>query len=126
MKYTPRLYAQALAEALSQRAGQEEKERMIRNFLRLVRKNGDERGLNKIVAEAENLLLEKSGRRKVLLESARPLSDKQKKLIHKTLQTGDVVEEKVSPELVAGVKITVNEGLQWDGTLQRKLKKMFA
>lgn len=117
MKYSPRLYAQALAAA----KGKE----VIPNFLKLLRKNGDERLLPKIVAEAEKLILVKSGRRKVVIESARPLSDQQKKLLHKALKPGDVVEEKISPELVAGVKIIVNNELQFDATLARKLKKMF-
>ncbi len=125
MKYTPRLYARALTAVIAKRMSPAEEKKTIRNFLELLRKNGDLRLAEKIVSEAERLTLERSGKRKVVLETARPLSDKQKKLLHKMLKPGDIVEEKTSPELVAGAKITVNGNLQFDGTLARKLKKMF-
>lgn len=126
MRYPPRLYAQALAAVLQKRLPPEKKKGLVKNFLELLRKNGELRSLKKIVLEAERLVLSQEGKRKILLESARPLSRKQKELVRKILRRGDVLEEKISPELVAGVKITVNEELQLDGTLARKLKKMFA
>lgn len=118
MKYSPKLYAQALIAAKGNK--------VISNFLDLLRRNRDEKKLPQIITEAENLLLLKSGKRKVIIESARPLNDNQKKLLQKILKPGDVLEEKISPELIAGVKITINGELQFDGTLARKLKKMFA
>lgn len=117
MKYSPKLYARALLAA----KGKE----VIQNFLRLLRRNGDERELPRILNEAEKLMLLKTGRRKVILESARHLSGKQKEILRKILKPEDTLEERVSPELIAGVRITINDELQFDGTLARKLKKMF-
>jgi F0F1-type ATP synthase delta subunit len=125
MKYPSHFYARALAAVLAKGVPAEKEKKIIQNFLNLLRKNNDEKKLPRIVTETEKMVLAQSGRRKVVLESARPLGAKQKKLLSKILKPGDVVEEKVSPEVVAGVRITVNEELQFDGTLNRKLKKMF-
>ncbi|MDZ7343977.1 MAG: F0F1 ATP synthase subunit delta [candidate division KSB1 bacterium] len=122
MKHPTRFYAQALAAVLAEKPQAEKK--IIRNFLQLLQKNGEEHKLKHVLKAAEKLFLQKEGRRKVVLESARPLSEKHKKLLTKVLKPGDVVEEKVSPELVAGVRIAVNDELQLDATLQRKLRKM--
>jgi F0F1-type ATP synthase delta subunit len=37
----------------------------------------------------------------------------------------DVVVERIDPALVAGMKMTVNDEEQFDGSLQRKLASLF-
>jgi F0F1-type ATP synthase delta subunit len=126
MKHPAQLYARALAAVLAKKPPPEKRKKILRNFLELLRKNNDERLLKKIVPEAERLILEQQGGRKIVLESARPLKRRHKELLRKILRRSDAVEEKVSPGLVAGLKITVNGETQFDGTLAGKLKRMLA
>jgi len=41
--------------------------------------------------------------------------------VHKA---GDVVEARIDPDLIAGIKITVNDEMQFDGSLKSKLNKV--
>lgn len=125
MKYKPTIYAQALAEAIIENKGKGEAE-MLKNFLALVRRNGDESQLRKIVDEADRLIRRSTGVRKVVVESARPLKKPAATLLKNFLKEGDVVQEKVNPELVAGMRITLDDELQFDGSLKGKLDKLFA
>lgn len=125
MKYPAHIYAQALAEAIMNPAAHGDE--IVKNFMALVIKNGDGAHLKKIVAETARLVHRKSGVRDVTLESARSLGEKQKKtaLDHFT-KTHDAVLEKTNPELIAGVRVTVNDEMQFDGSLKAKLQKIFS
>ncbi len=74
MKYQAKFYAAALAEVAAEPLKPEAEKKVMQNFLALVRKNGDLHQLPKIMSEAERLLRKRTGRRKVVLESARPLT----------------------------------------------------
>lgn len=127
MKYPAHIYAKALAEVIvaAKAASDTEQDAIVRRFVALVRKNGDEAHLRKIVEEAARFVRGKSGVRKVMMETARPLGAAQKKQLAAFTKAGDVIVEKVNPELVAGVKIIVNDELQFDGSLKGKLDKLF-
>lgn len=127
MKYPAHIYAKALAEAIVGAKGRNGKEQdaIILRFIALVRKNGDEAHLRKLVEEAARFVRGKSGVRKVTMETARSLGASQKKALAGFVKTGDILEEKIDPELVAGVKIIVNDELQFDGSLKGKLDKLF-
>ncbi len=120
MKYSAHLYARALVEALSE---SEDEAAIGKNFLELVKKNSDEAHLKKILDEASRMARSKSGIRKVTIESARALNASQRSLMDQFVQARDIVEERVDPELIAGVKITVNDEMQFDGSLKYKLSR---
>ena len=124
MKYPAHIYAKALAEVIVGANGKNDDE-IAKRFVAFVRKNGDEVHLRKIVEEAARFVRGKSGVRKVTMETARPLGAAQKKQLAGFMKAGDILEEKVNPELVAGVKIIVNDELQFDGSLKGKLDKLF-
>jgi F0F1-type ATP synthase delta subunit len=132
MKYSVQQYAKALVAAL--RNPHAEQGAISRNFLALARRNGDEALLKKIVGEAGRLARAgeesktggRTGVREVVIESARPLNASQKKVIHAFVKFHDIVHEKIDPALVAGVKIIVNDELQFDGTLHAKLNTLFS
>ncbi len=125
MKYPPKLYARALAEvAIPELTVVREKE-IVSRFLALLKKNGDLYLLPKIVAKAEKLLREKIGIRKVTIEIARQVKKPLEHLAKKFIQKSDILEEKINPDLIAGVKIIVNDEEQFDGSLKRKLQKLF-
>jgi F0F1-type ATP synthase delta subunit len=127
MKYFPHVYAKALVEILSVpkgSAGKKTDDEIAKNFLALVRRNGDESHLRRILEEASRFARGKSGMRKVTLESARPLRPPQRAALAGFVKPGDVVEERIDPELVAGIKIIVNDEMQFDGSLRNKLNKV--
>ena len=119
MRYTSKKYAEALVSALS---GKTEDKTAAANFLKLLQKNQDMKKATEILVLAEKLLLEKSGNKKVVLETARKTNTKdfEKSFIKK----GDIVQEKINPALVAGVKIIVDGNRQLDLSLLSKLNKI--
>lgn len=124
MKYSPKLYARAFGELAAGALSDNKETILARNFLAAVRKNGDVHQLKKIYGETEKFLRLKDGRRKITIETAREIAGLKIKLKHFFAQL-DIVEEKINPELLAGVKITVNDETEFDGTLKRKIDKLF-
>ena len=126
MKYAPHIYAKALVEVLSAPPGpgRQHDDAIAKNFLALVRRNGDEGHLRKILEEASRFARGHSGVRKVMIESARALAPSQKKMVEQFTKPGDVVEERVNPDLIAGIKVIVNDEMQFDGSLKNKLNRV--
>ena len=120
MKYSVHDYAKALAAVIRDPATKPEV--ATKHFLALIRRNGDEMQLSKIVKEAARLA---GGVREVVVASARPLSKTQQQLVKNFLKPSDRVQYEIDPGLVAGVKIVVNDEMQLDGTLKAKLDKLF-
>lgn len=125
MKYQPHIYAKALVEVLSAPAGSHTRSgaEIAERFLALVRKNGDERYLRKILEEASRFARGKSGVRKVVVESARALTPPQQKTVRRFIKHGDVVVERINPDLIAGIRIILNDEMQLDGSLKNKLNR---
>ena len=124
MKYSVNAYAKALAEAALD--GKAHAPEVIKNFLALVRKNGDEAHMRSIIAAAERFMWKKSALRKVTVESARKLKQPVHALFREIIGSNDVVEERINAALVAGVRITINEEMQLDGSLRGTLDKLFS
>jgi len=125
MKYSPHIYAHALAQAIIAAKGADH-DGIAKNFLALVRKNGDETSLRKIVAEAERLIHKESGARKVTIISARPVKHSAEAMLKSILKPGDAIEEKIDPRLIAGIKILINDESEFDGSLKGKLDAIFS
>ena len=125
MKYPAHIYAQALVGAIMD-PNAAPGEEIVKNFLALVLKNGDGVHLKKIVAETARLVHRRSGVRDVTLESARPLHATQKKTMRDHFAgPHDAVEEKINAELIAGIRVTVNDESQFNGSLRSKLDQIF-
>lgn len=121
MRYAPRLYARALVKILGATRTTEAKLKVLKRLITVVKRHGDERHLTKIAAALEQEFLKQSGRRRVTIETARPLAEPEQRKIQKLLQPTDVVTKEVLPELMAGFRLTINNERQLDGTLQKKL-----
>ena len=117
-----KLYAKVLAEVLSTKGIDEKK--IVNNFVKLLVKEGYEKKSKEILDLAEGFLLAKQGKRKITFETARKITAGQKKLLETVARKGDVVKEKINPELIAGIKIIINDSKQFDGSLQSKLQKI--
>jgi F0F1-type ATP synthase delta subunit len=126
MKHSARNYARAFADLSAGELKKEDETRLVKNFATLVHKNGDSAKWNAILIEASKLLREKEGRRKVTIETARPLTETGRGQLAGILQKGDIIEEKINTSLVAGVRVTVNDENQFDASLTRRLDRLFA
>jgi F0F1-type ATP synthase delta subunit len=124
MKYKTQDYAKALA-AVAAESPLEQDNSVIKNFLAVVQKNGDMRRIGKITELAEKILMKKSNRSKWTIESARPLKNV-RELFKNLVKSTDLLEEKISSDIVAGVKITRDDEEQFDATLKTKLGKLFS
>ena len=119
MRYRPKNYASALVDAMSGNVGDK---KIVANFLALLQKNGDVKKANQIIMLAEKLLLKKTGNHTIMLETARKVDAKE--LVKSFAKKGDVIEEKINPALIAGVKIIIDSEQQLDNSLLAKLNKL--
>jgi F0F1-type ATP synthase delta subunit len=117
-----KLYAKALAEVLSQKNVDEKK--VIINFVNILAKSGYESKTNEILDLAENMLLQKQGKKKIVFETARKTTSSQRKILDGFVEKGDVVKEKNNPELIAGIKIIINGEKQLDNSMLNKLNNI--
>ena len=124
MKYSPSIYAKALSEVAIDPTADKRANVLVKNFLKLVEKNNDQHQLKKIFQETEKLVREKTGKRKVVLETARPIK-KLDSAVKKIIKKGDILEEKINPDLIAGLKIILNDEKQFDGSMAKKIKQLF-
>ena|SRR3989338_4160414 len=114
----PKIYAQVLVLALA-----DKKTGIFERFFKVLERNGDTKKIKQIAAEVEKILLEKSGNKDVVIETARRVP---KNSLKHFIKKGDIVREKINPELIAGVKIIVNGEKQLDFSLQKKLDEIFS
>ena len=126
MKHSVNDYAHAFAAVAAGKHSPAEQAKLVQNFVSLVRRNGDAALLPKVLGEAGRLVREKEGIRKLTIETARPLAGKMRESVRHMAHAKDVVEEKVVPELVAGMRVTIDDERQFDASLSHKLQKMFA
>ena len=120
MKYKPKIYAQALIDSILD--GKTDDKKITANFLSLLKKNQDIKKAGQILLLTEQLLLQKTGNKKVVLETARKIGTKN--MVASFAKKGDLVEEKINPALIAGVKVIVNNEKQFDNSLLAKLNKI--
>ncbi len=120
-----KIYAKALAEIISKKITPADEKKITDNFLKLLVKNGKEGKAGEIIALARELLLKKKGNKKIILETARKMTQSQKDLLKSMAKEGDIVEEKINSELIAGVKIIINNEKQLDQTLFKKINNLF-
>ncbi len=125
MKYSPQIYARAFSEVVSEPSADKKAVDLVKNFLALVVKNNDQHQLKKIYARTEKMMREKTGKRKVAVETARQVKNL-KSALKEIIKEGDIVEEKVNPDLIAGLKIILNDEMQFDGSMAKKIKNLFS
>lgn len=121
MKYKSKQYAIALVEIMQK---EKDSAKMVAGFLDFIKKNRDEKKLREILKLAEKLYFKKTGNKKIILETARHQNFKNSELINSLVKKGDVVEEKINKDLIAGVKIVINEERQLDFSLFKKLQEL--
>ena len=123
MKYKSKIYAKVLTDLMIEKKNPVEQTRIIDKFLRLLEKNRDIKKASEIVSLAEKLFFKKTGGRKIIIETARKIGNKN--MLDHFVKKNDVVEEKVNPEIIAGIKIIINNEQQLDFSLSKKLEEVF-
>lgn len=124
IRHTPRQYAAAFVAALKGKKRDEQRE-MIRRLLSLVSKRGDSPRLGLILNEIEKKYFKDAGVKKVDVESASPLSAAVKKEIEAALGGDIFLREKITPGLLAGMKLLVDDETLIDASAEAQLKKLF-
>ena len=124
MRHSPKQYAQALLEALKDKPEREHKE-IMKNFLVILAKNGDRSKLSSIIRDMEKGYLKEAGLKKVIIESPQPVSSKTKKEVEGILGKNIMVFEKINPELLAGIKILIDDTTLIDASAQSRINKIF-
>ncbi len=126
-----KLYAKALAEIISKKdidekkaEGPERSRRIINNFVKLLISAGYEKKSKEILEMAEDLILQKKGKRKITFETARKMTSSQGEILQDFVKKGDIIKEKINPELIAGIKIIINDSKQFDASMQSKLQQL--
>lgn len=125
MKYSPRIYAAALVEALDGKSAEEQKN-IAKRFWQTAARNRDKQKLGRILKEAEKIILKNTNTAKVQIESSEPVSTRTKHEIKDLLDKKVLFSEKTSPELFAGIKILINDELLIDATAQTRLSKLLS
>ncbi|MDO8503326.1 MAG: F0F1 ATP synthase subunit delta [bacterium] len=124
MGYSPKDYAQSFCDVILEIKNEGKINQCIKNFLDLIRKNRDQKKLKEIIDLAENTINQKTDRRKIIIESARELKGKNEKAINSFIKKTDKVEKKINPDLIAGIRITINNEFLIDGSFSNKIKKV--
>ena len=97
----------------------------FKNFLLLIKKNKDSLMLKKIILKIQDLMLKMTGNKRVIIESARILTDKQLEKVKKEFFQQDLIETKLNPNIIAGLKITIDNEKILNVSLDHKLKQIF-
>lgn len=102
-----------------------EQERLISRFLEVIRQNGDYVQIKKIFRAVQKAMIEKNGAKIITLEFAREVSRELLQKLKNNFSKKDHIEVVFSPDLVAGVRVSIDDTWELDATMRRKLKKLF-
>jgi len=120
MKYSVNNYVGAFTQTIKKAS----REEAVGGFVKLLRKTGDIKHSSKIIDAIHRKLVNEKDGKWVDIETGREAIPKKEVLKNKFSKT-DYVDFKINPELVAGVRITINGEEELNNTLQNKLNKLF-
>ena len=123
MKYSINNYVQAFTESLKESF--DDHGSVAAHFIKLLEKTGDIRYSKKIINAIHKKLVNSKGGKWVTIETAREFTEARLKSLKDNFSDKDHVDLKINPELVAGVRITLNEDEELNNSLQNKLNKLF-
>ena len=124
MKYSASLYSQAFLLAMDE-TPKTQRGDVSKRFIETVRKNGDFSRIDSIVKAIEKAWVQNKGGKYVKVEFARELPESQVKKISSKFSSKDTVETFINPQLVAGVRITIDGERELDQTMARNLNRLF-
>mgnify|MGYP001560676711 CR=1 FL=1 len=120
MKHKIKDYANLISNLID--SGSKDKA-LFEKLINLISKNGQLKNAKLIINLAESYYLAKRGNKKIILETAMPL--KSLDFLKGFKREGDIVVTKITKEIVAGIKIVINNQKQLDYSLQKSLDEVF-
>lgn len=125
MKYSPEIYAKALAE-VSKSVNKSEENKILKNFAALLFKNGDAAFADKVLRAVKKELVKRSGGRNVEIVLARDVSGPLQTSIKDRFSPKDDILFSYNRLLVAGTRITVDGSRELNNSFQYRLNQMFS
>lgn len=124
MRYRPEHYARAFAELVGE-TPPERHRALIRRLVATVARRGDLDRIGLVLRLVEQELVRRRGGRWVTFEFARPAPERRLATLARALARRDRIEAKVTPELIAGVRVTIDGERELDLSLRRALRALF-
>lgn len=123
MRFTNAQYAQALYETLKDKKGKD-RAASIRRFVALLQTHKVSSRIDRILEKFEAYSLAADGLLKIEVESAAPLSPEIRRDIHGAFKQKVFLDESVYPELLAGIKLIINNEILIDATAARRIDSL--
>lgn len=125
MKYASHLYAQAFCKALAEAATPQQKNSVVERFAIVLKRNGDMRRQDILLAAVERELVRAAHGRRITIETARRVPRDLARAVRSFATERDVIKERIVPALIAGVRIIIDGEREFDGSLKRKLETLW-
>lgn len=123
MRFTNAQYAQALYETLKDKKGKD-RTASIRRFVALLQTHKASSRIDRILEKFEAYSLAADGLLKVEVQSPAPISPEIRRDIQNALKQKVFLDESVHPELLAGIKLIVNNEILIDATARRRIDSL--
>ena len=121
MKYSIDNYVEAFTQALKEGTQKD----ISAGFVKLLQKNGDIKHFKKIIEAIHKKMVNDKDGKWINIETAREVLPAREKTLRHNFSEKDHINFKINPELVAGIRITVNGQEELDNSLNQKLKRLF-
>jgi len=120
---SPFFYAKAFRKALDE--GKVSEEELVRNLSHVVGQRRQMAQWPRIARQVSEELVHHHKGRWITVETPRLLTNTQRKKMEEVFSKKDYVEERVRPDLVAGMRVLMDGEREFDGSLKRKLDTIF-
>lgn len=121
MRYSLNNYVGAFIQAIKEAP----QKQVAGGFIKLLIKTGDVKHSKKILEAIHKKLVKEKGGKWVNIETAREMAESKLKSLKHNFSEEDHLDFKINPELVAGVRITIDGESELNNSLQSKLNKLF-
>lgn len=125
MKYSPENYARALIEELQKTESVQSNE-LVKNFVSQIIRNGDFLSVDKILQRVEIESTKVLGGKNIEIEFARVVDKRLVEELSGVFTKQDMVNIKINPSLVAGVRITIDGEKELDNSIAKKVREIFS
>ncbi|MEK7173470.1 MAG: F0F1 ATP synthase subunit delta [Patescibacteria group bacterium] len=122
--YPSSFYAKAFRRALQEKRTSTDE--LVKNFVVLLKKDVAARNRDDIIKGVSREVVRGNGGHWITIETARTLPKTPRERIRRLFSHKDFIEERIRPDLVAGIRIVVDGEKEFDGSLKRKLNKLFS
>ncbi|MBI2637849.1 MAG: F0F1 ATP synthase subunit delta [Candidatus Sungbacteria bacterium] len=124
MRYTTRQYAQALYDVL-RHTTEEKRGEVIKRLYMVLSRQRILSSYERILQGTERIFLKENGIKKVVLETPLRASRDMKKEIQDILGKKILLQEKIDPDLLAGIRIRINDEMLIDASAKTQVMKLF-